>query len=106
MKILTICQGGAVRSVGLARVLRDHDIAGRTNDAIAASWRWNSPQTLEFLGQWADLVVVMEPYMTDQIPASIRSKTRVCDVGPDRYGNAQHPDLVRQCIEWAKHQGL
>lgn len=106
MKILCICQGGTVRSVGLARMIKDREVAGLGHDAIAASWQWNSIQTLEMLGQWADLVVVMESYMVDRLPPALRPKTEVCDVGPDRYGNAQHPDLMKQCLEWAKARGL
>lgn len=106
MKILCVCQGGTCRSVGLARVLKDRDVAGRNHDAVAASWQWNSPQTLEMLGQWAELVVVMEPWMVERLPQPIRAKTAVCDVGPDRYGTPINPELVAQCLAWAKTRGL
>lgn len=106
MKILTICQGGTVRSVCLARILKDKDVVGKSHDAIAASWQWNSAATMEMLGAWADLVVVMEPSMVDRIPQSLRGKTEVCDVGPDRFGNAINPELIKLCHDWANARGL
>lgn len=106
MNILTICQGGAVRSVCLARLLKDKDVVGRTNDAIAASWQWNSGMTLLMLGAWADLVVVMEPYMLEKIPSTLRDKAKICDVGPDRFGNSQNPELIAICLRWMESEGL
>jgi len=106
VKILTICQGGTVRSVCLARLLKDRDVKGRSNDALAASWQWNSPETLTMLGSWADRVIVMEPYMMDRIPPPIRHKAVVCDVGPDRFGHAQNPELMALCLKWMEENGL
>lgn len=106
LKIVTICQGGVVRSVGLGRLLKDRDVAGRQHDTVALSWQWNSREILEMLGAWADRVIVMEPSMVNMIPESLRPKTVVCDVGPDTYGNAQHPELMRKCLEWMNRQGL
>ena len=55
---------------------------------------------------WAEMIVVMEPYMVNHIPPEHRAKTKVCDVGPDRYGQPLHPDLVAQVRQWAKGQRL
>jgi len=106
MKILTVCQGGVVRSVGLGRLLKDAEVAGRNHDVIAASWQWNSRATLLMLGHWADKVIVMQPYMVGNLPEEIRHKVDVCDVGLDTYGNAQHPELIRKCLEWMVARGL
>lgn len=106
MKILTVCQGGVVRSVGLGRLLKDREVAGRNHDVIAASWQWNSQETLLMLGRWADMVIVMQPYMVGNLPEEIRPKTQICDVGLDTYGNPLSPDLIRKCLEWMKARGL
>jgi len=106
MKILTICQGGTVRSVCLARLLKDRDVKGRAHDALAASWQWNSPATLEFLGAWADRVIVMERYMLGSIPEALLGKAMVCDVGPDRFGHSQNPELMAICLAWMEQNGL
>lgn len=88
-RVLCICEGGNVRSVGLAfRLKQCHGL-----DAIAASWRFNSPETLKLLYGWADRIVVMQPEMWEHVPAEFRSKAAICDVGPDNYGTAFHPVL-------------
>ncbi len=56
-KILTICDGGTVRSVCLARLLKDGQVDGRQHDAVAASGLWNSKGTLAMLCRWANLIV-------------------------------------------------
>lgn len=33
-------------------------------------------------------------------------KVRVCDVGNDRYGSGDHPELTAQCYAWCIAQGL
>ena len=107
MKILTICDGATVRSVCLARLLKDGQVDGRTHDALAASGFWNSKKTFRMLCEWADLVVVMETHMKDQyVPRDYHDKTKVCDVGPDIYQNPLHPDLMTRCRHWIKQEGL
>lgn len=101
MRILTICEGGACRSVALARMLKIN-----RHDAIAASWARNSAETLHMLGEWAELVVVMQPEMLDKISNSLRLKAEVCDVGKDRWGNPFAPDLMELCLAWMKKRGL
>ena len=106
MRILTICEGGTVRSVSLARILKDEEVDGRTHDAVAASWRWNTKETLWMLCIWADLIVVMEDYMREHVSDVFHNKLKVCDVGPDRYGNWFNSELMAQCTAWAKAEGL
>ncbi len=118
MKILTVCQGGTVRSVALARMLKDADVRekydypGEAHDVLAASWQWNSAGTLHGLCEWADLIVVMEPGHQEHLPHSYRSgrvlsnKVAVCDVGPDHFGHCFNEDLMKMCIVWIKGRGL
>lgn len=95
MKFLTVCQGGNVRSVGLAFVLKYK----HNQDAIAASWEKNSPETKEMLYNWADYIVVMQSKFKEHIPEQFHDKLRVVDVGEDRFGYAFHPDLQAFCTK-------
>jgi len=89
-KFLTICEGGVVRSVSMALVLKHHG-----QDALAASWRWNTPSTFRVLGVWAHRIILMQPHFIDCIPDDLRDKCRVVDVGEDRYGSAINAELYQ-----------
>lgn len=109
MKILCICEGGFTRSVCLAGHLKN--TGGKPDhDAITAAWRCNSKETMGMLCDWADRVIVMQPYMVKAIH-EIRGpegagKTLVCDVGPDTYSHALDPRLVKQVQDWCHEKGL
>ena len=102
-RILTVCEGGNVRSVGLAYALKSHGV-----DAIAASWRFNTKHTLNMLYRWADYIVVLQDEMKQHIPKMYQKKLRVMDVGPDRYGSAFHPELQGHfhayMLEWQQRE--
>lgn len=88
MKIVTIGDGGTVRSVCLARLLKDGQVDGHQHDAIALSGMWNAQGTRDMLSVWADLVVVMMPHMREKyVSPPFHARTKVCDVGPDTYQN-------------------
>jgi cephalosporin hydroxylase len=95
LKMLAICEGGNVRSVGLAYVLKDHG-----QDAVAAGWRFSSPETLAMLCAWADRIFVMQGEFADRVPLEHRPKVVVADVGPDRYGTPFHPELIETFGAW------
>src|ERR1019366_616161 len=89
MKILTMCQGGNVRSAALAwrlRYLHGHD-------PIACGWERNTPETIKMLCEWADMVVVMQTKFSQYIPMEFHHKLHVCDVGDDIWGHLWHPGL-------------
>jgi predicted protein tyrosine phosphatase len=88
-KFLCVCEGGNVRSVALAFVLKEF----HNRDAIACGWRFAENDTLEILCKWADAIVVMQPHFKDKLPEAYREKALVVDVGPDRFGSPFHPDL-------------
>lgn len=92
MKFLCVCEGGNSRSVGLAFLLKYY--CGQ--DAIAYTWRHQSPETMEMLCNWAEHIVLMNNGWEDKIPEPYRTKIMVCDVGDDRYFQP-HPDLLKQC---------
>lgn len=89
MKILTICQGGNVRSVGLAYILK-YQLG---HDALAMSWEKNSLDTKKLLFEWADKIILMEKRAEEHIPDGYKDKIQVFDIGPDRWLNSLHPDL-------------
>ena len=104
-KVLCVCIGGTVRSVGIKDVLN-----GTYNcDALAASAIWQSDETLRMLCEWADLIVPvvprdwphhacperdnkrwMESVMWD---SKYDGKRKVLNVGEDVWCNARHPEL-------------
>lgn len=94
MKFLCICDGGNVRSHGMAVALKEL----HRHEAIAIG-RWRvSPQTMDMLAMWADKIIIMEPHMMESVPPNFRDKVSCVDVGPDTFGLHVHPDL------WAKVQ--
>ena len=89
MKFLTVCEGGAVRSVALATILRwDYG-----QEAIPVSGRFVGDDTLAMLAEWADLIIVLAPEYANRIPTDFSNKVRVWDIGPDRWRNSMHPGL-------------
>lgn len=88
-RFLTICEGGAVRSVSLATVLR-WDFQ---QDAIPLSAAKNGPEAVDLLCQWADYIILMQPTFETVVPKRFHLKIRVLDVGPDVWGNPMDPKL-------------
>ena len=103
-KFLCICQGGNVRSVGMAFALK---YSGH-QDALAASWQTNTPETLKMLYDWANYIVLMQGEFHKYIPSVYATKIRIVDVGPDKFGYAFHPDLQNFCQkvvkDWAEKE--
>jgi predicted protein tyrosine phosphatase len=92
-KALTICQGGNSRSVALAYVLKyKYGV-----DALACSWETNTPETIKMLCEWAEAIFVMQPQFIESVPSDSRCKVKVIDVGPDKWFNGLHPELVALC---------
>jgi len=88
-RILCLCQGGNVRSVHAAYVLK----YGYNVDALAASWEKNSPDTLNVLYRWADRIMLVEDHHIEHVPASFRKKVVNLGIGPDRWA-ALNRDLI------------
>ncbi len=95
MKILTICEGGNVRSVSLGYVLKD--LCAPRHDAVALGAGRNSPETIRMMCEWADRIVVMQPEFKKSVPEEFHEKLSVCDVGPDVFGSPLHPTLTGIC---------
>ncbi len=89
LKILCICQGGNVRSATLAYLFKyKYGL-----DSLAASWQRNSKETLDYLCEWADIVIVVEKSFTSYVSEKYKEKLKVYDIGPDRWGISLHPEL-------------
>lgn len=108
MKILTMCAGGQVRSVGLKYRLTYH----HGHEALACGQDSNSPETIEMLCEWADYIVVMTKEYEKFIPEKYHLKENgerklYCyDVGVDRYGYAFHPELQQMLEGMIQQHGL
>ena len=104
-KVLTVCIGGTVRSVGIKDILN----GSFGCDALAASHFWQSHGTMAMLCTWADLIIPVEPRDLPKGPDQYREswrdcimwnpeydhKIRVMDLGPDVWGNARNPELSK-----------
>ena len=89
MRILCVCDRGNVRSVTMARILK-----ARGHDALACGIDRNSFATLLLLEGWAELILVSETKQKGDF-ASV-SKIKNLHLGPDVWGKAMHPELVRK----------
>lgn len=87
-RFFTMCQGGNVRSVGLAYAIKHHG-----QEALAGGWETLSPESIRMLCEWADFVMPMQTEFVKYIPVEYHLKMRVIDVGPDVYGTPLHPVL-------------
>jgi predicted protein tyrosine phosphatase len=93
MKVLTVCQRGNCRSVALAYVLKD--VRGQS-DILSCGIETTSPQTFDMLGEWAEKIVVCaELEILQRVPTKFSHKTEWANVGPDRWQNASHPELIQ-----------
>lgn len=108
LRIVTMCQGGHVRSVGLKYLLR----YSFGHDVIACGWEGNTEEAREMLFKWADYIVVMQSEFAKYVPEKHHNrpdksrKLFAYDVGEDRYGNPFHPELQRMLEGMVRKHGL
>jgi predicted protein tyrosine phosphatase len=82
-RILTVCQGGNVRSV-MARFLLNYKYGF---DALACGWEPNTDETKTMLYEWADIIIPMHDDFAAKIPEQFRSKIRTTlHLGDDVWG--------------------
>lgn len=74
-------------------------------DALAAGLCKNSRPTLDLLCSWADMVIVCSRNLwATAVPSDWpRDKLHLCDLGPDRWGSAEHPELLAACRQLLKN---
>jgi len=88
MKFLCVCEGGNVRSVGMAYTLKYNF----GQEAVPVSYSKCSQETLDYFSKWADYIVVMQPHFADKFMAS-KQKLLLLDIGHDRWMNPLHSEL-------------
>jgi predicted protein tyrosine phosphatase len=80
-RILCVCRGGNVRSVHLAYLLKYR----YGFDALAAGHEGNTKATLALLCKWADMIIIVQPYMQKEIQKQFHKKLSLYDIGEDRW---------------------
>lgn len=81
MNILTVCEQGNVRSVATRYRLnkRGH------RDVIAIGAMNTTPETLEMLYDWAEVVLLAEPHFVELLPDDKKVEKKFT-IGPDTFG--------------------
>ena len=93
MKVLVLCQGGNCRSVAIGYLLKY--VSKYKHDAIAAGWEGNTQDTIDMLSEWADRIIIVQPEFISHVQKKYYKKVVVIDVGPDRWFNSLHPQLLQ-----------
>jgi hypothetical protein len=93
MKILCVCTGGNARSGTLANILRRLG-----HDALNASARDNSLETLRALCAWADRIFSLSDEAQRQVVRADANAIQL-NVGEDLWGQTMAPPLVARCLE-------
>jgi predicted protein tyrosine phosphatase len=83
IKILCVCQMGNVRSVGTKARLNKRNY----NNVIATGSSSTGEETLAMLCEWADVILVAEPDMIEQLPNGHDKVDSNFFIGEDVYGN-------------------
>jgi hypothetical protein len=87
-RVLTVCMDGNCRSVAVGWRLKHRGIA-----AVPVGWRFTTPEPMRMLAEWAERIIVVEPYMVEKVPVEFRSKVVQFPIGPDRWVDPKHPEL-------------
>ena len=72
-KFLVLCNGGVVRSVTLAAMLK----YWFDQDAVAASIDKNQGGTMNMLCEWADAIVVVDEWMVEWLKQNVPMRSEI-----------------------------
>jgi len=101
-RILTICEYGNSRSVGLGWMLKHF----YNKEVIACGIISTTPETFNLLCDWAESIIItfapIEPYM----PQKFKDKIVVWDVGHDRYFIPPVTELQEQFTNYLEQAGV
>lgn len=100
-KVLTVCGMGISRSNTLMIMLKAKGIT----DSLAVGATFNSPETIDMLFKWADVIIFTTKELNSEVvPEDLRKKIIYFDVGGDRYWNPNrlNPELVEQFEKYLK----
>ena len=90
LRILCVCQKGNVRSVGIARRLKDKR---HYRNVIAIGAENTEEATLAMLCDWAELILLAEPSLGSLLPRGTEKVVDEFTIGPDVYNNPIHTEL-------------
>lgn len=102
MRVLCICERGNSRSVALAWILKDH----MNQEAIAVGIRTMGQETKDLLFKWADRIILVDKRFEPEIPEEFRQKTKVWDVGPDKFFRGFDQELLNTYLSYLNGEGL
>lgn len=89
MKILCTCAEGNNRAVTFAHIIKY--VPGF--ETMTVGLEYNSPETLELMFRWADVIVVPDDTLLELIPDHHIGKIKFYDIGPDVYPRPHNPEL-------------
>ena len=90
--ILCVCAHGNNRSVTMAHILK----YVTDFETLTAGLEYHTPETLEVLFNWADIIVVPEDKLLQHIPEQYKQKIKFYNIGEDRYPRPFNKDLYRK----------
>lgn len=115
MRILCVCNGGNCRSVATAEVLKG--VYG--HEAIAIGTYWFSRESQIKFGEWANLVIIVEPYDAALPEPDLTrwkasplwsdlfdSKRRLIPLGPDKWGHSNWDAIKAAANAALKEAGI
>lgn len=88
--ILCVCAHGNNRSVTIAWLLKYVE----NFETLTAGLEYHTPETLQMLFEWADVITVPEKKLIDLIPDVYKHKIKFYDIGPDVYPRPFNPRLL------------
>lgn len=97
MKILILCDQGNNRSVVLASRLK---YCGDGHDILTAGLERNAPDTIMYLGLWAEKIILTEAiqWMSFQNRGPngvLTHKVELWNIGPDKYPRPHNKELLK-----------
>lgn len=87
--ILCICEHGNNRSVTMAHILKYVD----NFETLTAGLAYHTPETLEMLFNWAEVIVVPEEKLLNMIPEEYKHKVKFYNIGEDIYPRPFNKEL-------------
>jgi predicted protein tyrosine phosphatase len=93
--ILCVCEHGNSRSVTMAWLLKYVE----DFETLTAGLGYHTPETLQMLFEWADVIVVPEDKLLALIPEKYKAKIKFYNIGADIYPRPHNKDLLKKAHE-------
>ena len=88
--ILCVCEHGNNRSVTMAWLLKYVE----NFETLTAGLGYHTPETLNMLFEWADVITFPEEKLLALIPEKYKSKTKFYNIGEDVYPRPFNKELL------------